>query len=52
MNGVAWEVDYTDVFEEWWRTLDEAEQASVGTAVEVLAEMGPALFNTRGGHTA
>jgi hypothetical protein len=40
---VAWEVEYTDEFEEWWYSLDEPEQASVGTAVEVLAVMGPAL---------
>ena len=39
---MAWEVEYTDEFEEW-NSLGEPEQASVGTAVEVLAGMGPAL---------
>ncbi len=40
---VMWEVEYTDEFWEWWRTLSEVEQEGVAVAVEKLEERGPAL---------
>ena len=38
-----WEVEYTDQFEAWWRTLSEQEQEVVAAAVEALVDRGPAL---------
>jgi hypothetical protein len=38
-----WEVEYTDEFEHWWNSLDEAEQDSVAIGVEALQEFGPNL---------
>ena len=40
---MAWEVEYTDQFEEWWETLSEETQEAIDAAVEVLEERGPAL---------
>lgn len=40
---MAWEVEYTDEFENWWNELSEAEQESVGVSVKLLQELGPAL---------
>ncbi|HMT09853.1 MAG TPA: type II toxin-antitoxin system RelE/ParE family toxin [Pyrinomonadaceae bacterium] len=37
------EVEYTDEFEEWWHALDEAEQTSVGSGIEVLERLGTTL---------
>jgi hypothetical protein len=37
---VAWEVEYTDEFEEWWNELDEAEQESVAAYVRLLEVHG------------
>ena len=38
-----WEVEYTNEFEEWWETLDEAEQDSVAYSVRLLEHEGPFL---------
>lgn len=38
-----WEVEYTDEFGVWWNTLDEHEQESVATSVELLRQLGPQL---------
>src|SRR2546423_777109 len=40
---MAWEVEYTDQFGEWWDDLSEAEQDCVTAAVDVLERRGPAL---------
>lgn len=40
---MAWEVEYTDQFEEWWETLTDREQDSVTSAVEALELHGPSL---------
>lgn len=37
------EVEYTDEFERWWKTLDESEQASVTAYVQLLEQRGPYL---------
>jgi len=37
------EVEYTDVFERWWRTLTETEQEDVSATVELLEAKGPQL---------
>ncbi len=37
------EVEYTDEFEDWWNTLDEAEQGSVDAYVRMLEEFAVAL---------
>src|SRR5580704_4608652 len=40
---VAWEVEFTDEFEEWWHTLSESEQGKVDARVGLLMERGPNL---------
>jgi hypothetical protein len=40
---VAWNVEYTDEFGQWWGTLTEAEQESVDVSVRLLETMGPHL---------
>lgn len=40
---VEWSVEYTDVFESWWESLDESQQEDVATYVELLEEKGPSL---------
>ena len=39
----SWEVEYTDWFEAWWKTLGTDEQRHIAQAVELLAEHGPGL---------
>lgn len=38
-----WEVEYTNEFGMWWRTLKEVEQIDVAAAVGLLEELGPNL---------
>lgn len=40
---MAWEVNGTDQFAEWFSELDEAQQDQVIVVVELLAEQGPQL---------
>jgi len=40
---MAWEVEYTDQFGEWWDNLAEEEQEAVTAAVNVLQRGGPNL---------
>ena len=40
---MAWEVEHTDDFVDWWNALSEEEQASVDAKVRLLIEFGPAL---------
>ena len=40
---MEWEVEYTDEFEVWWNSLDEAEQVEIAASVELLMEKGPTL---------
>lgn len=40
---MAWEVEFTDEFGEWWSGLSEAEQDSIDVKVRLLQERGPAL---------
>lgn len=40
---MAWEVEYTDEFEQWWRTLAERHQDAVTACVDLLQEQGPGL---------
>ena len=40
---MAWEVEFTDEFEEWWHTLSESEQGKVDARVRLLMERGPKL---------
>ena len=40
---MSWEVEVTDVFEEWWSGLSEAEQESVAATVGLLEIKGPSL---------
>ena len=40
---MAWEIEFTDEFEEWWHTLSESEQGRVDARVELLMERGPSL---------
>ena len=40
---MAWEVEYTDEWGEWWTALAEAEQDSLAATIGLLEEHGPAL---------
>ena len=40
---MVWEVEFTDEFEVWWKTLSEDEQVEIGAKVELLLEHGPTL---------
>lgn len=40
---MAWAVEYTDEFGQWWRILTEAEQADVDAYVQELERCGPRL---------
>jgi hypothetical protein len=40
---VAWEVEYTDEFGDWWNSLSSDEQDSIAVGVRLLEENGPAL---------
>jgi len=42
-NISMWEVEYTDEFEEWWETLNEAEQDALTFSVGLLQSEGPSL---------
>lgn len=38
-----WEIEYTDDFELWWESLNEAEQIDVAATVDLLEEYGSHL---------
>jgi len=40
---MAWEVEFTDDFGDWWDSLTEAEQIEVVAVVDLLEERGPRL---------
>jgi hypothetical protein len=40
---MAWEIEYTDEFEQWWNALSEEEQISLDASVRLLEERGPNL---------
>ena len=40
---MAWEVEYTDEFEDWWNNLSGAEQDALAVSVELLEAKGPQL---------
>ena len=40
---MAWEVEYTDEFEEWWETLTAVQQDVVDGRVRLLRANGPSL---------
>lgn len=35
-----WEIEFTDEFEEWWESLELAEQESVAIVIQLLEERG------------
>lgn len=40
---MAWEVEYTNEFEEWWNALSERQQDSIYAGVKLLMQFGPRL---------
>lgn len=40
---MAWDIEFTDEFAEWFRDLDDAEKVSVTASVDLLEELGPGL---------
>jgi len=40
---MAWEVEFTDEFEEWWDDLTEAVQDAIDRSVHLLEARGPSL---------
>ncbi len=41
--SMAWQVEYTDEFEDWWNELTEAEQEEINAKVILLEERGTVL---------
>jgi hypothetical protein len=41
--AVAWIVEFTDDFEEWWNVLSETEQIKIDATIRMLEEYGPDL---------
>ncbi len=42
-GSVAWDVEYTDQFEQWWHTLTGDEQDHIAASVQLLSSHGPSL---------
>ena len=40
---MSWEIEYTDEFEDWWRSLSERQQDSLASGVNLLMQYGPRL---------
>jgi hypothetical protein len=40
---MAWNVELTDEFLQWWNELDSAEKGSLAVSIELLEEKGPNL---------
>jgi len=40
---MKWEIEYTDEFEIWWKTLSADEQESIAVSVGLLEVLGPNL---------
>lgn len=40
---MPWEVEFTDEFGQWWKSLSEGQQDDVAYSVSLLAELGPTL---------
>ncbi len=40
---MAWEIEGTSEFEEWYAILDAAEQEAINASIDLLIESGPAL---------
>ncbi len=40
---MAWEIEYTDEFENWWNTVSEKEQNDIVAVVNLLALKGSSL---------
>ena len=43
MPEMAWDIEFTNEFEDWWNTLTESEQDSIDRSVYLLKELGPLL---------
>jgi hypothetical protein len=43
MQGMNWNVEYTDEFGEWWNALSTSEQEDISAIAQVLMERGPDL---------
>jgi hypothetical protein len=37
---MAWEIEFTEEFREWWNTLREKEQGAIDASVKLLEEFG------------
>ena len=40
---MAWDIEYTEEFGDWWDSLSESEQDKIAVAVQALEEFGPNL---------
>jgi len=43
ITPMAWEIEFTDEFRDWWNTLTEKEQGAIDASVKLLEEFGPGL---------
>jgi hypothetical protein len=40
---MEWNVEYSDEFGDWWKSLSEDEQESIAASVGLLEQKGPSL---------
>ena len=40
---MAWDVEFTDEFEDWWDELTEVQQVAVAQRIDLLTQHGPGL---------
>jgi hypothetical protein len=40
---MEWNVEYSDEFGDWWKSLSEDEQESIAASVGLLEQRGPSL---------
>lgn len=40
---MAWSVEFTEEFEQWWKSLNEGEQDDIAATVGLLEDKGPLL---------
>ncbi|MCY2982750.1 MAG: type II toxin-antitoxin system RelE/ParE family toxin [Planctomycetota bacterium] len=45
-----WEIEYTDEFGEWWKSLSESEQDELAASIGLLEALGPNLGRPHADH--
>lgn len=47
---MAWDIEFTEQFEEWWESLTAEQQEALDDRISLLAESGPGLGRPVVGH--